>query len=177
MEHFGIVITGGPGTGKTSICRYLKTNGYQCFPEVAREIIREGIIPPMSEVDSKNRGFGKLVLEKRIEYFNESLKHSLSFFDRGIPDSLVYSLYMDKKPNQNLVKSIKKYRYDLVFILPPWKEIYLKDDIRQEEFIISEKLFELTQKAYEESGYLLFEVPRLSIPERANFIISTIQTL
>ena len=35
------VITGGPGTGKTSLIEELKTVGYQTVKEVARDIIKE----------------------------------------------------------------------------------------------------------------------------------------
>ena len=34
-----IVITGGPGTGKTLIINSLKKKGFYCFDEVSREII------------------------------------------------------------------------------------------------------------------------------------------
>ena len=35
------VITGGPGTGKTSLIEELKIVGYQTVKEVARDIIKE----------------------------------------------------------------------------------------------------------------------------------------
>ena len=36
-----IVITGGPGSGKTSLLNAFSEDGYQVVPEVARNIIRE----------------------------------------------------------------------------------------------------------------------------------------
>ena len=33
-----ILITGGPGTGKTSVINELLNRGYFCFPEIVREL-------------------------------------------------------------------------------------------------------------------------------------------
>ena len=33
-----IVITGGPGTGKTALVRELENRGYDCFHEIIREM-------------------------------------------------------------------------------------------------------------------------------------------
>ena len=33
-----IIITGGPGTGKTSLIEELKKNNFKCFDEISREI-------------------------------------------------------------------------------------------------------------------------------------------
>ncbi len=37
------VLTGGPGTGKTTILENLKNKNYLCIPEVAREIIKDQV--------------------------------------------------------------------------------------------------------------------------------------
>ena len=37
------VLTGGPGTGKTSLINGLSEKGYCCIPEVAREIIKKQV--------------------------------------------------------------------------------------------------------------------------------------
>ena len=41
MQKF--IITGAPGTGKTSIINHLKKKGYNCIDEISREIISEQI--------------------------------------------------------------------------------------------------------------------------------------
>jgi predicted ATPase len=35
------VVTGGPGTGKTTVLRELERKGFPCVPEVARQLIQE----------------------------------------------------------------------------------------------------------------------------------------
>ena len=41
MERKRIVITGGPGTGKTTIINSLIESGYSCMEEVSRQITLE----------------------------------------------------------------------------------------------------------------------------------------
>ena len=36
-----IVITGGPGSGKTSLIDFLEENGYQCQHEISRQVTLE----------------------------------------------------------------------------------------------------------------------------------------
>jgi predicted ATPase len=36
-----IVITGGPGTGKTSLITALESKGYTCLPEISRQVTLE----------------------------------------------------------------------------------------------------------------------------------------
>ena len=38
-----IVITGAPGSGKTSLIKSLKLDGYTCIDEFSRKIFKEGI--------------------------------------------------------------------------------------------------------------------------------------
>jgi predicted ATPase len=40
MQH-KIVLIGGPGTGKSSVLNELMTKGFQCMPEVSREVTLE----------------------------------------------------------------------------------------------------------------------------------------
>lgn len=175
MNPKRIVLTGGPGTGKTALCKFLENLGYKYFPEVAREAIANGIEPPISNSEiSNDNSFENLIITNRIESFKESVNHSCSFFDRGIPDSLAYTYYLKKTPSRTLLKSILDYRYDKIFILPPWKDIYSLDDIRKETFELSEELYYLSIKAYEASDYQLIELPKSSIFDRANFIIDNL---
>ena len=58
-----ILLTGGPGTGKTTVLQNLEKRAYTCLPEVSREIIIEA---------QKNRGIDQLFLTHPDE-FNEKL--------------------------------------------------------------------------------------------------------
>ena len=62
MEKEIVVITGGPGTGKTTIIDALIEQGYSCFPEISRQITLE----------AKKQGIEQLFLEKPL-LFSELL--------------------------------------------------------------------------------------------------------
>lgn len=173
MAAFSIVITGGPGSGKTSICEYLKEKSYQTYPENARRLIKEGIRPPIAITNSAQlSSFGDKVLKNRISDYKDSLKYELCFFDRGIPDGLAFSYFMNKQADQTLINAIDNYRYDQIFILTPWREIYCQDSVRKESYEIAYQIYSFCLKAYNDSGYRLIEVPQLSVAERATFILN-----
>ncbi|MEA1878047.1 MAG: ATP-binding protein, partial [Bacteroidota bacterium] len=176
MKALNIVITGGPGSGKTSICEYLRDNDYQTYPEGARQIIEQGIQPPIATANSQqDPGFGEKILHSRINDYLDSHNHELCFFDRGLPDGLAFSHFLNKEPDQTLLDAIDRYRYDHIFILTPWKEIYCQDSVRQESFEIAELISHYCTRAYKDSGYRLVEVPQLPIPERATFILNELR--
>ena len=170
------VITGGPGSGKTSVINALKAKGFPTFPETARQIIKDGgIAPILNSNPLQQASFFRKIIRTRIDHFNSAPEGQASFFDRGIPDSLAFSRFMGLRDPEVLVNAIRKYRYNpRVFILPPWKEIYLRDNERQESFVEASRLFDLTRAVYLESGYELTELSFSSIEKRLAVIMNAI---
>ena len=71
------VLTGGPGSGKTSVLQELERRGYICIPEVARPIIKEQISINGNALPWKNREkYSELMLQHSvrdfIQYQNEN---------------------------------------------------------------------------------------------------------
>lgn len=169
-----IVITGGPGTGKTSIVDFLKDNNHQCLLEISRQVTleaREAGIEQLFLTDPLL--FSKKLLEGRINQHKESEKLSGTvFFDRGIPDVIAYMDYSGDNYPSVFKESCLKYKYDQVFLLPPWEEIYISDSERYENFEQAKEIHKHLKEAYKKCGYQLIEVPTGNIDERANFIIN-----
>ena len=67
-----------------------------------------------------------------------------------------------------------KYKYDLIFIFEPWKEIYKKDDNRNEDFSDVKKISPFIISIYEQSGIKMIKVPNINIEERVKFILDKI---
>jgi hypothetical protein len=59
----------------------------------------------------------------------------------------------------------------LVFILPPWKAIYTNDAERDQSFVDAVGVHARIEQWYGSCGYILHEVPRLAVPQRADHIL------
>lgn len=169
------IITGGPGAGKTALLSVLKEK-YQCIDEVARDIIKKqvalgGVALPWANTQL----YRDIMLERSIDTFQQSANENITFFDRGIPDVLAYTLLIGENISFVLDEAAIKNRYNkIVFILPPWKEIYCNDAERKQDFDEAIKTYEVLCKVYEQYDYQLIHVPTLSIKERMSFVESFI---
>ena len=173
-----IVITGGPGTGKTSIIKSLKKKGFNIYPEVSREIINEYRKLGHKQLFlSDPIKFSKILMEKRIVQYQNSIENNnkFYFFDRGIPDILAYLNFKKVKFNSSLLTEIKNYSYDLVFFCEPWKQIFVNDPERYEKYsellLINEEL----KKIYYDLDYKPIKLPENSVEERVNYILNSIK--
>lgn len=170
-----IVITGGPGTGKSSIIKDLEQKGYYCFHEVSREITaaaqKEGIAQLFL---AQPLLFSQKLLEARIRQFQEAsaIKKEMVFIDRGIPDVVAYMDYFQTSYHSNFTRACEQYKYHQVFLLPPWEEIYQTDNERYESFEQAMKIYEQLKMSYLTYGYDPIEVPKDTVGQRCEFILN-----
>ena len=170
-----IVITGAPGTGKTSLINVLKIKGYKCYDEYSRKIIEEG-----KKIGIKNfflekpKLFSYKIIKGREKQYKESLSvkksiGNLIFFDRGIYDVYAYLHSL----NKSYVFPEKKPQFDYhkIFILKPWKSIYKNDSERIEKFNFSLKIDKSIRHTYKKYGFKLINVPKTTVKERIKFIL------
>jgi len=168
-----IVITGGPGTGKTTIVQSLKDKGYICLPEISRQVILEARESGIDQLFLENPLlFSEKLLEGREKQYDEAQNHpgEIVFIDRGIPDIIAYMDYMNEPSPYTFEKAGKEHIYDLVFLLPPWKEIYIPDNERYENFEQAVNIHDFLEKTYKRFGYDPIEVPVGKIDYRTSFI-------
>ncbi|MDR6514763.1 AAA family ATPase [Chryseobacterium camelliae] len=173
-ENMKIIITGGPGMGKTSIIGSLKEMGYSTVPESGRDIIRNQTEICGDRLPWKDRkGFAEEMFHQAIEDFNCAGRHdSLTFFDRGLPDAIGYLMLCSLPVPEIMWLAAKEYRYHKkVFITPPWKEIYTHDEERRQTFEEAMATFEVMNTLYRDLGYTVIEIPKTSVSERAGFIL------
>jgi predicted ATPase len=60
--------------------------------------------------------------------------------------------------------------YDIVFVFPPWEDIFVQDAERVEVFEEAKHFHNALLKTYSHFGMRYIEVPKLSIEERLRFI-------
>nr|WP_314897246.1 ATP-binding protein [uncultured Flavobacterium sp.] len=177
MQKEIIVIIGGPGTGKSTIIDGLIANGYCCYPEISRQVTLEAQKQGIEQLFLENPLlFSELLLEGRKKQFQSALEepHEIIFINRGIPDVLAYMHYIGDSYPSFFDLACQKYKYTKIFILPPWKEIYISDTERYENFEQAKNIDNHLVTTYEKYGYKLIEVPKDSVDNRILFILDKI---
>lgn len=178
MNTKRIVITGGPGTGKTSIINELIRRNYICLEEVSRQVT----------LDARKKGieqlfltepllFSELLLKERKLQFIEAgeISGDIIFLDRGIPDIVAYMDYIGDNYPSPFIDACKENVYDHIFILAPWQEIFTSDNERYENFDQAIKIHHKLVSTYAKYNYKLIDVPFDSIKARTDFILKSVE--
>ncbi len=172
------VISGGPGFGKTSIIKELESRNYKSIHEISRSIIKEqqeqgGDILPWKNLAA----FSGLVFEQRLKQHAIAPPTEACFYDRGIVDVLAYMVKDDLQIPSQYIEAAKNYHYNqIVFLTPPWREIYLMDNERKEDFENAFDIHQLIEQTYKQMGYHTENIPLLDVEARVDFILSKIKT-
>lgn len=177
MNTRKIVITGGPGTGKSSIINELLKREYICFEEISRQVTLDARKDGVDQLFlTKPLLFSELLLDARTKQYLEadSLNEKLVFLDRGLPDVIAYMDYAKSDYPKHFVDTCKKHVYDIVFVLAPWQEIFVSDSERYENFDQAVEIHHALLDTYERFGYKLIDVPFDRIEKRADFIIDAL---
>ncbi len=92
-----IVISGGPGSGKTTLINLLINNGYHCFEEFSRSVIDAGKAKGIQNFfETEPLIFSEIIFqERKKQYLSAPKIDHLSvfpyvFFDRGLHDIIAY---------------------------------------------------------------------------------------
>ena len=180
MNTKKIVITGGPGTGKSSIITELIKRGYTCFEEVSRQIILDARKDGIDQLFlTKPLLFSELLLKGRIKQYNDASDNNneFVFLDRGIPDIVAYMDYIGDDYPEMFIDACKTNVYDYVFILAPWQEIFTSDSERYENFEQAVEIHKNLLNSYKKYDYNLRDVPFGTIESRADYILNVVKAL
>lgn len=168
------IITGGPGSGKTTLIDALRARGFACSVEAGRGIIQDQVAINGRALPWRDPLlFAELMLcwEMR-SYRIAELTNGPVFFDRGVPDVLGYLLLMNIPAPDYMQKAAREFCYSrFVFIAPPWREIFHQDVERKQDFEEAQRTYEALASAYTALGCRLVELPCIGIKERCEFIL------
>jgi predicted ATPase len=173
------IITGGPGSGKSSIIEGLRQRGFESAPEAGRAIIQDQLAIGGRALPWADRLlFAELMLSWDIRSYRLAEEHQATvFFDRGIPDVLGYLSLSDIPVPGHMNKAAALFPYNrTVFIAPPWKEIFHQDRERKQDFDEAVRTYEALAAVYEGLGYELVPVPKGSIDNRVQFILDRVRS-
>lgn len=169
------VITGGPGAGKTSIIDKLAARGFPTVMEAGRDILRQqALIGGNATHTGDARSYAELILARGMADYERMLIETDGpvFFDRGVAELAGYWRLLGMPVPDHVRRAAELYRTNpLVFAAPPWREIYVQDALRGQDFAEAERTHDLAVGAYREFGYRIVEIPKGSVAERVAFVV------
>ena len=171
-----VVITGGPGSGKSTILDSLSKLGYKFIGETARTIIKERLSRGLQPRPSPEEFAQQIFAIDFKNYFTHIDTVEPVFFDRSFLDSASMIFDATTTENKRVTEILKTYRFGKnVFIAPPWKEIYRNDSERDQSYEDSIAICEKLRTWYELNDYVLIQLPKCDIEGRIQFILDHIK--
>ncbi len=145
-----IVITGAPGSGKTTIVDDLRRHGHSVVHDAGRHVL-ENIVRTGVRKDKARSRYMDIqyqVLNKMLEDASSTDVQELVFFDYALPDNLAFLYASGLDWPQEFVDAACKYRYKHAFLVQG--EYHADDDpVRTEGSLRRKQLGALLLEIYE----------------------------
>jgi predicted ATPase len=155
-----VVVTGPPGAGKTTLLAALRERGWAVGGDAARDLVRAD--PRVREDDE---AFRRAILAHEVGAYDAAARGT-TYFDRGIPDAVAG--WVDVPPDVDAV--VRAHPYDAVYVLPPWREIYVTDAERTHTFDHAERVYAAILETYTRYNYDVALLPRATVEERVALV-------
>jgi predicted ATPase len=175
MSDRFVLLSGCSGGGKSTLLAELQARGHHGVEEPGRRIVKEelergGTALPWVDGPAFARRAIDMALSDRTAALDWP---GWVFFDRGLIDAA--SALQDTTGEHALHHLGTTHRYNMkVFLTPPWREIYVTDAERRHGFdeILAE--FERLERQYPALGYEVILLPKVSVRERADFVLASL---
>ncbi|KWK83764.1 AAA family ATPase [Burkholderia ubonensis] len=171
------VVTGGPGSGKSTLIDALERAGFARSQEAGRGVIQDQVAVDGPALPWRDRSaFAELMLgwEMRSHHLARQARGPV-FFDRGVPDVIGYLRLSGLAVPAHAEAAARRFRYHRrVFIAPPWPDIYTQDAERRQDFGEAVRTCDAMVECYASYGYRLIELPRVSVKARVRFVLDAL---
>ena len=166
------ILTGGPGTGKSTLILALEQRGEHVIREAAEDYIKirqaQGQPEPWTEPDFQEKIL-ELQLKREAKIPQEAKR---AFIDRGVADGLAYT------EEEQICKKIKEAEKQAGYA----KKVFLvehlgytqKTEVRREDHEEAKRLGQKLEKVYKELGYETIKIPAGTVEERLEKILEEI---
>ena len=174
MQTNWYVITGGPGSGKTTTVNLLQARGYKTTIEHARHYLdtQRSIGKTVEETRKHQQEFQLGVLDMQIEQERSLSRADTVFLDRAIPDALAYYRFLNLPQDEKLLQALSTVSYKKVFILDCLPMV--QDYARTEDETAQKKIHALLTEVYESLSFPVIHVPIFQPGDRVDFILKNL---
>jgi predicted ATPase len=166
-----VIISGCSGGGKSSLLAELRRRGHATVDEPGRRIVAEelagsGAALPWVDPEAFAERAIAIALEDRAA---AAALPGRVFFDRGLIDAAAALEHASGRPA--LAACAGERCHPTVFMAPPWPEIYATDSERRHGFEEAVAEYERLLTAFEALGYQVCVLPKVSVADRADFVL------
>jgi predicted ATPase len=168
-----VVISGCSGGGKSTLLAELARRGYATIEEPGRRIVAEeirtgGTALPWVDVAAFARRAIAMAIADRAAAPDDG---EWVFFDRGLIDAASGLEEITGEPVLEPLAAANRY-HRLVFLTPPWPEIYATDAERRHNLAAGIAEYERLLRVYPSLGYEVDILPKVGVAERADHVLS-----
>ena len=167
---FFVMISGCSGGGKSTLIEELSRRGHAVVREPGRRIIADqrsgngGALPWDDPA-----GFARYAIAMSVA--DHERARGLTFFDRGVVDAAVA---LGAATGESAAPLVARYRYDRLFLAPPWPEIYETDADRRHDLDKALSDHDRVAAAYRAAAYRAVVLPRDTVAARADFVLQNL---
>ena len=170
MNRF-IILSGCSGGGKSTLLAELARRGFATVEEPGRRIVIEetrnnGTALPWIDIEA----FARRAITVALEDRQKAPPEGLVFFDRGLIDAASALRHVSGDTFIDTLHHAHRYNR-LVFLTPPWPEIYRGDDERKHGFDSAVEEYERLLADYARLDYQTVIVPKVPVSERAEVVL------
>ncbi len=172
------ILTGAPGSGKTSLINEFQNRNYLTIKEAATDVIAEEQLNGISEPWKNPEFIDKIADLQKIR--QESIKDNrLCFFDRSPICTYALTIYLRFKPSDSLLNELLRIKEQRIY----QKQVFFiknlgfitNTEARKITFEESLKFEEIHKKIYQDFDYELIFINKAPIETRMDQILQHIK--
>ena len=169
------ILTGTPGSGKTSIIHELKSKGYAVVEEAATDVIALEQVNGNPEPWLQPDFIDKIVcLQKQRQLNTSTFPGELQLYDRSPICTYALSSYLGYPPSACLLEEMRRIEWENIY----QKQVFFIENLgfcqpteaRKISFEASLTFEKIHVEIYTSLGYDLIKIPPHSLPKRAQSI-------
>lgn len=170
-----VILSGCSGGGKSTLLQELARRGFATVEEpgrriVAQEMRGDGAALPWVDLAAFARRSLEMASADRERV---KLAEGWVFFDRGLVDAAVALEHATGVSASHSLAGSERF-HRLVFLTPPWPEIYRTDDERRQDLAEGVAEYRRLNDAFSRLGYEPVILPKVGVRERADFVLGQI---